>query len=630
MAAAAAAGLVEAAVHGASPVSAVCAAGAAAIYAAPLGFLLSLAARGLWRAWRPVLAGMDGAALTAGAVYAAMALAALGAAGYGAALLSVIGRGPEARLDPAPVAALLGLAAAALLAASRPAVSGLARAARAIGLRRRRSGAIAVGVLAGILAAAIWFGVVGPAMSRIDYGYDAYGWSFVVALVAGHAAARRMRSRRAVAGAAAALICLALIGGAIATRLRDPAALFDAWYRMPVGGLAIGFTHDIDDLRSQSMPADPTPRARPGAPHPDIVLVTIDTVRADQLRLYGGAAGTPNLEDLARRGVVFDWALAPSNNTRQSVSSMMTGLSPARLRGRVVEFGLKLDPRHILVAERFRAAGYTTAGFLCCVNHMGGRRKIGLDRGLETVAFERSGSRLTDLATDWLRASAGEPRPRFVWVHIFDPHDWKWQFPGGEEEAESRYREAVQRADRFLAPIVSAVDGSARPAFLVVASDHGEGLGDHRALHHASNLYNSQIRVPLVIAGPGVAAARRVAAPVGLLDLAPTLLDLAGFEPPALPAMDARSFAPLARSEAPAPGDVYAVMVRDRSVQRSGRAVVAGRYKLILIDGKKPELYDLAADPGEKRNVARHRAAVLSDMTEKLERRRATDGVEPF
>jgi arylsulfatase A-like enzyme len=643
MAAAAAAGLLEAWLQGVAAAPAVCAAGAAAFYVAPAGFVMSVAARGLWRAWRPLVApgpDGDGARLFAGAVYAALAAIALGGAGFGVAHLVLLGDDTSAALSPGAVAAALAAAAALVLAASRPSVLALSRAARAAGLRRPRSAVIAVGILAGILAAGVWLGVVGPALARIDYDYAGYGWTAVAVLVLGHAVAARLGPGwiRWAAGGAAALACLALVAGAITTRMRDPAALFDAWYRMPVGGLAIGFTYDVDDLRSEILPGDLAPRPRPGAPHPDIVVVTIDTLRADQLRLYGGEARMPTLEGLARRGVTFDWVFAPSNNTRQSVSSMMTGVSPARLRGRVVEFALKLDPRHVVVSERFRAAGYATAGFLCCPNHLGGRKKIGLDRGLESVAYQRSGRQLVAMAGEWLGASAGESRPRYLWLHMFEPHDWQRDGggPDGETDPAARYRRSIERADRLLAPLVAAVESGGRPTILVVTSDHGEGLGDHGALRHASNLYNSQTRVPLVVVGPGLSKPRRVTDTVALLELAPTLLDLAGFEPPGMPAMDGSSFASLVRGvdrkagEAASDREAYSVMVRDRSVARSGRALVAGRYKLIAVDGRRMELYDLAADPLEAKNLARRQPQRVTDLAARLARRREADAVPPF
>jgi arylsulfatase A-like enzyme len=255
---------------------------------------------------------------------------------------------------------------------------------------------------------------------------------------------------------------------------------------------------------------------------------------------------------------------------------------------------------------------------------MGGRKKIGLDRGLEAVDYRRDGEPLGRMAAAWLTETAGEKRPRYVWIHFFEPHDWK-------RLGEAGYPAAVEGGDRFLGPILEAVERSGRPAFLVVSSDHGEGLGDHRALHHSSDLYNSQTRVPLVIAGPGVGPAGRVVEPVGLLDLAPTLLDLAGFYPPGMPEMDGASFAPLVRGDGEGgTTEAYAVMVRDRSVARSGRALVAGRYKLIEVDGRRAELYDLADDPAEARNLAAKRPGPLADMKSRMARRRAADQVSPF
>ena len=644
MAAVVAAGLIEGYLQ-LTPLAAVlCGTGGAALLGAPLLLLLSLAGRGLWLAWRPQLVpgpGVDGGRLFGAAVYALLAVLVVGAVGFAAAYLS-LARGPSAELDPLVIGAALAVAVVFLLAASRSSVRRLARVAGRLGLGEPRAALTAVVVLAGILASVVWFGVAGPALSKVDYDLGGYGWTALLVLIVAHRAAGRLRGRRlAIAGAGVAVAFAGLIASTVTARLTDPATLFDAWYSMPVGGLAIGLTFDVDALRRGTAPADLAPRARPGAPHPDVVVVTIDTVRADALRLYGGKAATPALERLAARGRRYEWAFSPSNNTRQSVSSMMTGLSPARLRGRVIEFGLKLDPRHVVLGERFHAAGYATAGFLCCPNHLGGRKKIGLDRGLDTVGYQRRGDLLAGLAVDWLRASAGEARPRYVWIHLFEPHDWQRQDDGdrgdddrdgerGGAAAAARYRRTIERADGYLGSILDAVDAGGRPTIVVVASDHGEGLGERGSLHHASNLYDSQIRVPLVVAGPGIGAGERIEAPVGLLDLAPTLLDLAGFDPPGMPTMDARSFARRPGDGGPGGGEAYAVMVRDRSVPRSGSAMVAGRYKLIDVDGRKPELYDLAADPSEAKNLASEKPDLIDDLWDKMDRRRAIDEEAPF
>jgi hypothetical protein len=650
MGAVALAGLFEGRVEHARFLSAVCAAGAAALYTAPVCFLLSVAARALWRGWRPLFAsepGADGALFLGGAVYALLAVCTLGAVGFATSWIALAGGGGSEPLSPALVATVLVAATALLLAASRPAALALSRAVRALGLRHPLACLWAAVALAGILALGVWSAVVGPALAKVDYGYSPYVSTALMALVLFHWALRRLPPRSARSAArAAALLCLALAAGTVAMQARDPATLFDAWYSMPIGGLAIGATYDVDSLRALSLRADPAPRPRPGAEHPDVVILTIDTVRADQVGAYGGPADMPNLARVAARGALFEWAFAPGNNTRQSLSSMMTGVSPARVRGRVVAFGLKLDPRHIVLPERFRAAGYTTAGFLCCPNHLGGARKIGLDRGLQSVEYQADGGALAQRASQWLDRTARDRSPRYVWVHFFEPHDWqRMSATGGDDtddeggdgrasaDARSRYRRALETADRNLAAILRAVEAGGRPTILVITSDHGEGLGEHHALHHASNLYSSQIRVPLVVAGPGLGPPRRVSEAVGLVDLAPTLLDLAGFEPPGAPEMDGRSIADLLRpgaSPAPGGGEAYSVMVQDRSVSHTGRALVAGRLKLIAIDHKKPELYDLIADPGETRNLASSRPKLVKQLTGRLARLRAADAVSPF
>ena len=166
-----------------------------------------------------------------------------------------------------------------------------------------------------------------------------------------------------------------------------------------------------------------------------------------------------------------------------------------------------------------------------------------------------------------------------------------------------------------------------------MTSDHGEGLGEHGHAHHASDLYSSQTHVPLVVTGPGIAT-RRVRETVSLTSLAPTLLELAGFEPPGMPAMDGVSLAPLltgARAEIPDGGEAYLVMVKDRSVARTQRALVLGKWKIITdADGTlaSAELYDVRADRDELNNLATRESAVLTRMHEALlERMRTIDTV---
>jgi arylsulfatase A-like enzyme len=165
----------------------------------------------------------------------------------------------------------------------------------------------------------------------------------------------------------------------------------------------------------------------------------------------------------------------------------------------------------------------------------------------------------------------------------------------------------------------------------VITSDHGEGLGDHGSPYHSSDLYDTQVHVPLVFAGPGVAA-RRILEVVSLTDLAPTMLELAGFVPPALPDMDGRSIADLvigARAPDPEGGYAFAAMIQDRSTSQSARAIVRGRWK--LIDGPRGiELYDRRADPGELENLAESEPEVRARLQRLLEERAALDATPPF
>ena len=379
----------------------------------------------------------------------------------------------------------------------------------------------------------------------------------------------------------------------------------------------------------------PTPV--PGAAHHDIVLVTIDTVRADRTPPYGGMAKMPALAKLAQEGAVFQYAFSPGNVTRRSLPAMMMGLSAPRLRGRVAGWALKLDPRHVLVAERLRAAGYETAGFFCCTSQFGREHELGLVRGIEHIEIEKEGEDLAERAVTWLQArrKRGETRPLFLWMHLIEPHGWEKSHPASADARRRtlRYDLSLADADRGLGVLTDELmrgDPASRP-YVIVTSDHGESLGDHGFKTHASSLYNSEIRVPLVVRGPGVAPGR-IARPVGLADLAPTLLDLAGFVPPGMPTMDGTSFAPLVRREVPIAiehGGAYAAMIADRSVEREMRAVIDGRFKLIW-NGGDVELYDYVADPAESRNLAVLQPAVTKRLRVRLTQRRETDEVSPF
>jgi arylsulfatase A-like enzyme len=378
---------------------------------------------------------------------------------------------------------------------------------------------------------------------------------------------------------------------------------------------------------------EPTPKPEV-THHPNIVLVTIDTVRADRVPLYGGPAKMPNLRKLAEKGAVFVRAFSPGNVTRRSLPSIASGVSPRRMRGRVAGWALKLDPRHVLLAERFRAAGYDTAGFFCCRSQFGRVHQLGLVRGLDTVHLEYDGAALTELATTWLQERKDRERPVFLWVHYVEPHNWfKDHKPQeGARRKPQRYDLSLAAADEALGPLLGSVGlNLGEDTYLIVTSDHGEGLGDHGIKNHGATLYDTEVHVPLVVTGPGIDH-KRVQQVVGLVDLAPTMLELAGFLPPEFPVMDGLSVAPELlgqREDRLGKGEAYSSQVVDRSVNSDLNAIIAGRYKLIE-RGKKYELYDRESDPMEKKNLVEELQEVTAALKARLARRKQIDRVPPF
>jgi choline-sulfatase len=442
---------------------------------------------------------------------------------------------------------------------------------------------------------------------------------------------------RWIGGALLGAATCAAVVGAIATRFTDPSLTLEIWGERPIAGLAIEAVFDLDAIRASIALDEFRPVDRPGATHPDIILVTIDTVRADHTPPYGGQAEMPILAQLAQRGTVFTWAFSPSNVTRRSIPSMMIGLAPNRVHGRVVGWALRVDPRHVMLAERMRAGGYDTAGFMCCEGFWGKEFHTGLERGLAHLEIEPHGLVLARRARDWLAAREKAPhdKPLFVWMHILEPHNWTQLTgePHNDEERKKFYDRSLQMSDQMLFELTSAFAG--RPAdkmpIIIVTADHGEALGEHGQPYHSTDLYDSQIRVPFVVAGPGIKQ-QAIGETVSLTDLVPTVLELAGFVPTAGASLDGRSVADLAtgrRAPNPEEGVAFAAMIKDRSNPGGVAAVVRGRWKLIDNNGNL-ELYDTRADPDERANVYGQRSLIGTELKQLLEERSAKGDESPF
>jgi len=383
----------------------------------------------------------------------------------------------------------------------------------------------------------------------------------------------------------------------------------------------------------------PVPAAPP-ASRPSVLLVTIDTLRADRLGCYGHAgAATPTLDGLAARGVRFATGVAHAPLTGPSHACLLTGLTPLG-HGFRDNGGFVLPPAVGTAAEDFRQAGYRTAAF---VSGFPLDRRFGFDRGFETYDdhlprgsdrrrtpyVERFADATTDAVLRWLQgtpssgasASSGGPgSPFFLWVHYYDPHA-PYEPPGALAD---RFRAApydgeIAFVDTQLARLLRALEetGALARTVVLATADHGESLGEHGEGTHGLFVYDSTLKVPWIVAGPGVPAGRVSSTVARGIDVLPTLLDYAGLPIP--PAIEGRSLRPAAEGREMSDAPAYAeTLYPEREFGWAPlHALRTARYK--LIDAPHPELYDLAADAKEATNRLREQGAQAEELQRKLQ-----------
>ena len=379
--------------------------------------------------------------------------------------------------------------------------------------------------------------------------------------------------------------------------------------------------------------------ARPEIAPIGIVLVTLDTTRADRLSPYGLMdVSMPHLERLAREGVVFDQASSVAPLTLPAHCSIFTGLFPPA-HGVRDNADSALAPEHTTLAEILKSQGLETAAFVGSavldaergleqgfiqyrgVSHTtlkGRTTGVVVDRATSTMTADSRQRRADEVVTDatrWLDGING--RPFFLWTHLYDPHR-PYDPP---EPFRSRYFDPyigeIAFADSQIGRLIDALDRHQLldRTIVIVAGDHGESLGEHGERDHGIFVYESVLRVPLIIRAPGLAT-QRIGAPVRLVDVMPTVLDM--LDLPA-PSMDGVSLVDLMNgSRRPPDLDVFA---ESRYPERFGwsplRALRDGRFK--LIDAPRPELYDLERDPFEERNLFDERRPLADAMMRRLE-----------
>jgi len=371
---------------------------------------------------------------------------------------------------------------------------------------------------------------------------------------------------------------------------------------------------------------------------PSVVLITLDTVRADHLGCYGyHRIETPSIDKLASEGIRFAHAYAQVPLTLPSHTVIMTGTYPMFNSVRDLT-STGLNSSLPTLAEILRQNGYSTAALVSSfvLNSM-----WGLNRGFEVYddetesekgasnspsLLERRGDRTMDRALAWLDSHSD--RPFFFWVHLYDPHSpyhppepYLSRYAGHLYDGEIAFDDA--QLGRLFARLrqLKLYEG----ALIVLASDHGESLGEHGEAEHGFFIYNATVHVPLILKLPGPSPRSRVVTdPAGLVDIAPTIAELCriprrfseSFQGHPLPGIQDDQGTP----SAPA---VYAESYypRDTFGWHELRAIITPQHK--YIDAPRPELYDLERDSGETNNLAAGRSTLAVALREKL---RALEG----
>jgi choline-sulfatase len=365
-----------------------------------------------------------------------------------------------------------------------------------------------------------------------------------------------------------------------------------------------------------------------GAAARSVLLITIDTLRADRVGAYGyTAARTPALDGLARAGVRFDRAYAVAPITLTSHASIMTGRYPPGHGAR--HNGMRINLRTTTLAERFAHAGFATGAFVAAFPL---DRRFGLIKGFQSysdtmprapdgrAASERAGRVVIDEALEWLVRHRHERF--FLWVHLFEPHA-----PYGHPEnpidakrpATVRYDEDVAEADREIGRLLEGLGEGQQSTLVVAAADHGEAFGEHGEISHSVFAYDTTLRVPLMFAGAGVAGrGLLVHDAVSLIDIAPTIaaiMQIGSFDAEGVNLSSALGGGRVpsrrlyAESFAPLLDFGWSPL----------RALRDGQWKYIA--APRPELYNIEGDPGETQNL------ILSEPQRASELARTIDAI---
>jgi choline-sulfatase len=370
----------------------------------------------------------------------------------------------------------------------------------------------------------------------------------------------------------------------------------------------------------------PAAASAPGAtaPRPNVLLISFDALRADHLGAWGyRRAVSPHLDALAARSARFSWAMTSCPSTRCAIPALLTGRYASAIPD---------DAPVPTLASSLAGAGWDTATITCCERFTAGGAELAgfelVDSSADALRQKRAGQSNADLVVDkvvrWLdrRAETKAAAPFFLWTHLYDPHA-PYEAPraprrfGGRDV--DRYDAEIQFADEQIGRLLYELDrlALAPNTIVVVTADHGDEFGEHGIRFHARSLFNQVTRVPLLVYWPpaqgGTAQGHVDATPVSLVDVTPTVLELAGVPLPV--GLNGRSLAASTRTGAPAPArPVLIELVPDHQIERDMAAIVwkglkaiwdrqANAWSLFSLRDAADER-DLAEDPAHRAELA--------------------------
>ncbi|MEE8348456.1 MAG: sulfatase-like hydrolase/transferase [Acidobacteriota bacterium] len=364
----------------------------------------------------------------------------------------------------------------------------------------------------------------------------------------------------------------------------------------------------------------------------NVILITVDTLRADHLETYGYTKiRTPVINQWAQKGAVFEHAVASSPLTLPSHASILTGTFPF-YHGVQDNAGFILSEDQLTLAEILSESGFATGAF---VGSFVLDSRVGLDQGFDTYIadfqltgmeviapgyIQRKADVVTQDATRWMTEQISRDRPFFGWIHFYDPHapyappaEFSTLYPDRLYDGEIAYVDSVlETLGDFLRQ-----SGIEDETMLILTSDHGESLGEHDEKTHGYFIYEATQHIPLIWVTPnGSLAGQRVTETVRSVDIAPTILQLLDIQVPAT--MQGSGLMPLLRGEEKGPREAYAETHYPRL--RFGWSELRGLYRFPYkyIEAPRPELYDLAQDPGETNNLYTTHSAVARSLRDEL------------